>query len=170
MIFRVRDHKKSKAVSLSSFKIRPQDAESASLSSSSIPALPGLLFFSSSSSLAHSQLTLALRSENRHHIWPCVRCLCDELFTTNARTLEVLPLEIWHLQSRLFILSLLSGSLQQCLEYIKNLWVLSGRQLRSIFLQPIRGADLVPESPNQRAQTLCRLRRLAVQQHKLLGG
>ncbi len=84
--------------------------------------------------------------------------------------LEVLPLEIWQLCSSLFILSLLFGSLQQDLEHIKNLWVLSGRQLWSVLLQPIRGMDLLPESPNQRVQTFCGLRRLAVQQLELLGG
>lgn len=130
--------------------------------------IPGLacIMFLLLSSLACSQVMFPLHSEIGI-IFDLVLGVCVELFTMKA---EVLPLEIWQLHSGLFILSLLSGSLQQGLEYIKNLWVLSGRQLRSVFLQPIRGADLVPESTYQRVQTLCGLQCLAVQQHKLLSG
>lgn len=63
-----------------------------------------------------------------------------------AAVLDVAPLDIQRQEhSCLFTLSSLSGSFKQGLEYIKNFWVLSSRQLWSVFLQPIGGADLVPE-------------------------
>lgn len=105
------------------------------------------------SSLVCSQLTFPLHSKIGTR-FDFVSGVCIELFTINA---EVLPLESWQLHSCLFILSLLSGSLQQGLEYIKNLWVLPSRQLWSIFLQPIGLVDLVSESANQRVQTVCGL-------------
>lgn len=46
-------------------------------------------------------------------------------------------------------LSLFSGSLQQGLKHIKNLWIFFRRQLWSFFLQPIGRAYLLPESTNE---------------------
>lgn len=110
-------------------------------------------------SLVCSQLMFPLHTEIGIRS-DSVSSVCVELLTVNAgtkRDAEALPLEIWQLRSCLFILSLLSGSLQQGLEYIKNLWVLPSRQLWGVFLQPIRRVDLVPESANQRVQAVCGL-------------
>lgn len=102
-----------------------------------------------------------LHSQNKHDIWPCVCCLCSGSPVKAKLHTCCLKCPV--------VLSLLSGSLQQGLEYVENLWILSGGQLWSVFLQPIRGTDLVSESPDQRVQALFRLRCLAVQQHKVFG-
>lgn len=147
--FFILNHSGNKAA----YKIRPQCAEQ-------------MVKYDSAHCGAASSWLMCL--QNKHDNGPCV-CRRRPRFTVKSRLAQISPEEppldfsgdICGCSSP----SSLPGSLEKGLKYVEDLWILAGGQLRSVFLQPIRGTDLVSESPDQGVQALSGLRRLAVEQH-----